>query len=210
MALTDLQIVNFALIKLGDKTLTALTDNTKAAVIMGLYIDQARRATLRSHPWKFACDRALLYPLSTPTPPFDYNYYFDLPDRCLRILRVNDNDVQYVLEQNKILCNETSLQIRYIRDIFNGVEPSVDYTMCDPLFIEGFATYLAWCTCYAILQNNDLKESLWKDFAGPGGIIAKARFVDATEQPPDILRAEDLLLARIDGTNSGMVRDPGT
>lgn len=57
MAQSDLECANAALIKLGNSTITALSDTSKEATTANARIDVVKKALLRSHPWNFACNR---------------------------------------------------------------------------------------------------------------------------------------------------------
>lgn len=62
MAVSDVDIVNNALLLLGDNTIVALSDATdRARLANGIY-PTARDALLRVHPWNFARSRAVLNP----------------------------------------------------------------------------------------------------------------------------------------------------
>lgn len=55
MAAVD--VANSALVKLGARTITALTDNKPTAEACNERIDDCRKTVLRAHPWNFAVDR---------------------------------------------------------------------------------------------------------------------------------------------------------
>lgn len=57
MAITNINVANGALIKLGEKTITTLADGTKASNVISERLEPCRRAVLRSHPWGFAIKR---------------------------------------------------------------------------------------------------------------------------------------------------------
>lgn len=60
MAVTDVSIVNMALIELGADTISALTDSTKEASVASALWAQARDYVLTAHEWKCAVKRASL------------------------------------------------------------------------------------------------------------------------------------------------------
>ena len=64
MAQSALEVSNSALIKLGEKTVTAVdgTDTTKAALLCYAKVDICKRAVLRMHAWNFAVKRKVLFP----------------------------------------------------------------------------------------------------------------------------------------------------
>ncbi len=71
MALDNLAIANGALLRLGAKKISSLTEpGNDAATLCNHWIDRVRREALRAHPWNFALKRAQLdtYPQATLTP----------------------------------------------------------------------------------------------------------------------------------------------
>ena len=78
-------IANAALLKLGDKTITSLDDDNKAARLAKLRYPSARQAVLRMHSWKFAKTRLTLAPSSTP-PASGWSYYLPFPANYIRLV----------------------------------------------------------------------------------------------------------------------------
>ena len=78
-------VVNAALVKLGEKPITSMDDQVKAAELAKLRYDSIRQSALTLHTWHFAKDRLALTPLSS-TPVFGFAYQFERPSQCLRIL----------------------------------------------------------------------------------------------------------------------------
>lgn len=268
MPVTSLDIANSALIKLGERTISALSDQTAPAQAANTRIEFCRRAVLRTHPWNFAVRRATLslnnitgiadnggglcrvtsalhgfsssnkvsisgvrgtseangtWTITVIDPnTFDLigssfvNTYIDggvvglaaeygwtfqhlLPTNCLRLLIINTDEDRWRIEGRYILSNESSLQIKYIVD-------HTDYDTMDSLFHEALAAYLAWDICYRVTQNLNLKNQILEDYSG---IVKRARFVDATEEPAETIGADDFLDSRSSGATQ-FVRDPMT
>lgn len=70
MATNNLEVANNALMRLGAKKITLLTEETDRARLCNAFIDQVRRQTLRAHPWNCALQRMLAntFPNATITP----------------------------------------------------------------------------------------------------------------------------------------------
>lgn len=197
MAVTQIDIANAALTKVGTTPIMSLSDNNKAARLCSLRLDFCKQYVLRAHPWNFAIRRITLSPL-TDVPAYGFSAYFQLPSDCLRVLGL-DADPDYLIEGRRIACNEATLNLKYISN-------DVPYTDWDPMAADALACYLAYDIAYNLTQSADLKASMLKDYATS---LAKARFVDATEEPAPSLESSDVLDSRIGGV-SGWVRDPGT
>lgn len=70
MATDNLEIANGALIRLGSKPITSLTEETGRAKLCNQWINKVRRQALRAHPWNCALKRTVLstFPNATITP----------------------------------------------------------------------------------------------------------------------------------------------
>jgi hypothetical protein len=119
MASSPVQICNAGLIKLGAERINSLSENNKRARLCNERFDGLRQEVLRAHPWNFAIRRADLVRLST-TPEYEYNYEYQLPSDCLRVLETaadKDNPggdilgnsiTKYKIEGRKLLTNSAS------------------------------------------------------------------------------------------------------
>jgi hypothetical protein len=129
------------------------------------------------------------------SPPFGYAYLYDLPSDFIRLLTVDESPVPegWKLEGGKLYSLQDTAQVRYVYDV-------TDYTAMDIMFYECLAIYLAWDLCLELGRDNSLKEQLARDLKE---CIAKARFVDATENPAETLGVDDWVLSR--GPRGGAV-----
>lgn len=129
----------------------------------------------------------------TKAGTFDFIYSIALPTDCIRILRVNDNLVspQWKIEGGRMLTNEDTNYIKYVYDIG---ELDTAYASMSIMFYEALALYLAWDISLELGRDNATKEQLGRDFKE---VLAKARFVDACEDPAEQMEASDWLVSRI-------------
>jgi hypothetical protein len=152
----DLDICNSALIKLGAERINDLTDPNNRAQLCNEQYPKIRRKILRSHPWNFAVERALLTP-NAVVPAFTTNgeNFFDLPADCIRILSINDC-TPYFREGDYLITTLSEVKLTYISD-----------AILDDLFDEDFkeaaACALAADLCYSLTQSNTLKQSLLQE-----------------------------------------------
>lgn len=153
---SEVSVCNSALAKIGADRITALTDGTKAAIILNELFEQIRDEVLRSHPWNFAKKRVELTQDAT-TPAFGYAYRYALPSDCLRVLATEYDDTEYVIESDSgiryILTDEDTMKILYIQRI-------TDPTMWDAMFCEALAWRLAESVVYALTQSSSLLEQV--------------------------------------------------
>jgi hypothetical protein len=146
-------ICNTALTFLGADRITAITDNTENARRLNAIYDQCLEDVLRSHPWNFSITRVALALLAT-TPAFGYDYEFQLPTNCLRLVEVSDGTnvlTDYKVEGRKILTDYTTIYIKYI----TVVSDPNQYTS---QFIFVLASRLAAELAYAITNNKSTAE----------------------------------------------------
>lgn len=142
-AIDDTKICNMALGRIGAKRINDLNDvsDTKLEAIQcRLHYTQTRDALIRSHWWRFASDRATLS-RDVETPDFEWSYQFSLPNDFLRMKKPYEGfrgplQRTYDLEGTKLLTNETTMEIKYIKKV-------TDEAQFDPLFIEVLVLTLA-------------------------------------------------------------------
>jgi len=180
---SEVEIANRALQRLGAKSITNLSDDSRNARAVNLAYESVKLSELRKHPWSFAVKRAQLAASST-TPLFTKSNAFPVPSDFVRLLSqdpedlMNSNDWQ--IEGINIVTNDDApLEIRYIYDV-------TDPNIMDPLFREAFAAKLAEELCEEITQSNTKKADA---FIAYKEIIAEAKRVNAIEKtaedPPE-------------------------
>jgi hypothetical protein len=150
---SQVAICNTALTFLGADRITAITDNNENARRLNAIYDQCLEDVLRAHPWNFAITRVELALLTT-TPVYGYDYEFQLPADCLRVIEVNEGTnvlTDYKIEGRKILTNYDEIFIKYIADI---TDPN-QYTS---QFIFVLASRLAAELAYPITNNKSTAE----------------------------------------------------
>lgn len=185
MAVTQTKICNLALIRVGAERISSISQDTKSAILLNAIYEQCRDDVLRAHPWNFAIKRDELAPTGSE-PAYEYDYEYDLPNDCLRVLTPDSNDIDYVIEDSKILTDESTLNISYIYR--NENESSWD---------SNFASALAWKlaseVAYALTQSLKLKESCEKSYEKA---LREARTMDGAEGVLKGLEAVDWTNAR--------------
>lgn len=168
--MSDTEVCNRALGKLGESSILDLTDNnTRARAMNSTYIS-VRDAELRRHIWNFSVKRDSIAALVS-TPSWGYSTEYQVPSDCLRILSVNDiwpgpdmadyrnSSVRpYVIENGKILCSVAApLKIRYVYRV-------TDTSLFDACFFECLASRLAYENCERITQSDSKKQLAWVDY----------------------------------------------
>lgn len=193
-------IANRALVKLGQVTTADVeSENSKAAKTINSMYDTVRDAVLREHVWNFAVRRAQVAK-NTNTPAYEWDHEYPYPEGCLRILEIKDKDPgQYDIENNKILTDDDGpLFIKYIKQITDEGE-------FDSLFIEAFASRLAYESAEALTQSNTKKEAALVDYQRA---LSEARSVDAVENVGQALDESGWVSVRYSGRTSISGYDP--
>lgn len=199
-------IANLALTKLGSASkITALTDNSVAAIAINSVYEMVRLVELRGHHWSFALKRASL-PASATPPAWGYTAAYPLPSDFLRLVQANEfylvpalydyntaDASAYSIETNadgvqSILCDYSApLKIRYVWN-------ARDEGTYDPLFNMAFAARLAYETCEQITGSTSKREQAKADYKEA---IAMACKVGAIEKPPALIGDDSWVMTRL-------------
>ena len=179
MAISNTEICNMTLDKLGANRITDLdSDATPEAIKCRTHFEQTRDALIRSHYWRFASARVALVQ-DTVDPDFEYDSQFILPSDFMRLKSVfGDNatpsgnlKLSYAIEGQRILTNETAINLRYIKKV-------TDPTKFDELFTEVFILKLALKLIALAGANPKMTETIGRELAG---VMPKVRALDRQE-----------------------------
>lgn len=123
---SQVQLCNLALSRLGANTITSLTDGTTEAKLCNTFFDDLVEEVIAEGSWPSTIRRTSLA-ATTTTPSFDFTYQYQLPvdPKALKILNINEsypNAITYVIEGDKLLCDESSVKIRYVAKITDTSE----------------------------------------------------------------------------------------
>lgn len=196
MASSEVEIVNSALIKIGERTITSFDDvNRKAARVSARQYPIRRDAMIRRYRWNFAMTRASLAPES-PGPAFGFQNRFMLPADCIRLIGLFDDSEPlqnytsstkpHKVEGGFVHADGTELLVFYLKK-------ETDVGQFDPLFAEVLAVDLAMDLAYNLSTGLDKLKDLRIDF---NDLIAQAKRTDAIEGSPEIIVASDWIDSR--------------
>lgn len=190
--MTQTAIANRALAHLGSHRIVDVNEASPPAEHIRRCWDSERRATLRVGHWNFARHRLTLSPLAAPA--FGWTNAFALPADFLATVSFNGIEsgtsrTNFELEGSAILCNSTSAQLVYIRDV-------LDCTKWDDVFVQAFALRLAAAIAPSLTASAGTADGLLQKAEI---VLGSARLVNATDGRPEVLRDElpnDYLEAR--------------
>lgn len=177
MTVTKEQIVNLALIKLGATPILSFDDDSLEGRLARASYEHYRDAELRAHPWNFALEQQSLVAASN-TPAFGFSYAYDLPeapDKCLRVLRVNEEDENtdlWEVHGRQLFTDFGSpILIEYIKQETN-------VSRYDVLFVDCLASRLAKEWAEAITKASTAKQEAREDYKES---VTLGRAVDGQE-----------------------------
>lgn len=170
---TAVSICNSALIKLGAGQITALDNSSFESKLCTEQYEKIRRSLLYSHPWNFAIKRASWVPNGN-TPAWGFEQEYDLPADFLRIIEMSDADIEYQIEGNKLVCNESNIDLIYLYDETDPAKYSAG-------FIELLALKISVELCHALVQSASLKQTLLTEY---NERLRDTRSFDAQEGTP--------------------------
>ncbi len=182
---TQVEICNMALGLIGAENITSISENTRTAKVCNTFYSSTLKNVLRSHNWNFAVKRAVL--TSSGTPAFEFTYQITKPTDYLRVVEFYNYKGPFKEEGNKILLNQNSVQIKYIRN-------DVVETEFDESFTTALSSKLAEVMCWQITQNATKEESLK---ARHKEDIAMARRMNAISNTPDPFQEDTWLATRL-------------
>ncbi len=183
---SEVDICNMALAEIGEDTIIALTEGSKAGRLCNLLYSDTRDAVLREHPWNFAIKRVELARLTTD-PIFEFDAQFQLPADCLRVTKTDDDLLPYRIEGSALLINTDSVKIEYISQV-------TDTTAFDSLFVEALSKKIASRLTFNLSDNNALTQFMESQYREK---IKQARSMDGQEGTPRNIEADQWLNIRL-------------
>ena len=188
--MTEVQICNLALTRIGKDTITSLSENSKAARMCNVHYEPTRDALLEESLWNFAIKRAdLSQDVTTPNHEFANRYL--LPTDFLRIVRTENEALEYFheyrIEGDYLLTDDGEVAIEYVAKI-------TDPAKFPPQFADLLAQRLAAEICMVLTDNASATEQLWKVYETK---LRAARFSDAVQGTPRNIIADTWTNSRI-------------
>ena len=186
---TDIEICSAALVLLGASPIASLTEGTKQSTLCALLYPPAKREMLRKHVWNCAVKRVVLAPLDG-APTYGWSNWFSKPGDFIRLLDIGEcGDDDYTFEGNRILANQTSLRLRYVAEITEGMW---DSSMVD-VMIKRMAADLA----YPVTKSASLAQLKAQEHMAA---LREAKAIDGQETPPEEFGDSPFIQARSRGS----------
>lgn len=212
MAIDKLGIYNLAITLVGGLKIASLTSNTKEGRLANTLFDfSAHGMFALPIDWRFATSRAQLSRLSSNPAFGPFDYQFNLPASCVRVIAVVDkdsDDAQYEYdrevhvsgstESEVILVNELTCYIKYIRYRVNiGTWPV--------WFSRLVGLDLAILLCEPLKKDKEKKNQLYSLLTAPAtGWLARAIQANAMENARTNANNENLDAGNDDVLNASI------
>ncbi len=182
----DIDVINAALSKLGERVIAAITDSVPAARLATRTYDDIRDALLREYPWNFATQRESLA-VDAAVPDWGYAYTYVLPASCLRLIEIsNAADADWRNEGGNIITDITTpLKIRFVGTV------TVDDM--DATFREALAARCAMEWAEPLSQTTTVVDAMAKLYRNK---LQVARIADGQEDRIKTFEADDFISAR--------------
>ncbi len=187
MAASEVEICNQALYLIGAERISSLTADSKEARICNDMYSVIRDQLLAAHPWNFAIRRAQYSAIDElPDGVFDWDYAFELPANCLRVVGIDDPEEPWAREADYLYTNYSPVSVKFIEKI-----TSVD--KFSPMFTKALAYAIAVEIGPHITQSPTLFERLEKKAEHT---IRECRSFDAQEGSVTVPDASDFINIR--------------
>ena len=196
--MSKVSLCNLALRRVGEQTITSLTEVTKNAKLCNELYQETLEEVLRNHTWNCAKFRVeLAQDADTPTYGWTYQYSLPVDPRCVRVLRMEDTESEWVIEGTKLLTDEGTVKILYVGDTDNPED-------LDPLCRKVVYLEMAAAMAYTLVENNTILNGIeaqldkaWSD----------ARGVNAQEGTKMQTQRSQWLESRYQGIGAGISRN---
>lgn len=183
MATSTVEICNLALAKLGQESITSISDDSAAARKCATFFTPSLDFILRQYSWHCARARVEIAALADIPIGSRWAFKYLLPANpyCLRVRSIVEEDADpqdypYTVEGRELLTNAPSpLLLFYIKRV-------TDLGELDSLCKDSLVAYLAAEIAYPLLGSTSLKKEMLEEYLHR---LRNARLVDSQESTPD-------------------------
>jgi len=173
--MTDVQICNLALARLGDARITSLSDSTAQATYCSLFYAQTVEELQADFDWSFCRKQAGL--LGASQPLTGYSFKYSLPSDFIRALRVSGIDASENFGTWEIIGTELHTNISGAVSL-DYIANTTTTTQFPAIFVEALSIKLAAVLAMPLTGSKDLFGQMAELFAAT---IQKPAFLKATE-----------------------------
>lgn len=207
MAISDankLSIYNGALLFLGDRQLSALTDNVESRRLLDSVWDRDAIDTVLEHAqWNFAMRSAKYEYSPSISPSFGYSRAFEKPSDIVRVCAVCTDEffnfplLQYADEAGFWFADLDEI---FVKIVSNDGSYGNDYSLWPPSFKRYVEAWLGCQIVWKLTQNQSKEEAKKKECER---LLVKAKSQDAFNDPTRFMPPGRFRTARSGGWNRG-------
>lgn len=202
---SEIDVVNYAMVKIGQNPITSFEDGSKAATTAKLVYPLARASFQRMFPWRSCKARAQLA-ASTTAPTWGYAFAYPMPADNLRVIDVFSGDYrlgnsdgpfprsEWIYEAGSILTDiEGPINVIYLREV-------TDPNAWDSLMVQAMSAFLAMDLAEAFTNSAQKKAQASQWFREA---MAVAKNASSQEGTPAIINPDSKWeQARYDGRSN--------
>lgn len=181
-------LCNLALGHIGVDEITDLNGTDKVSRTCNLMYLPTLKYILSQHFWNFAMTRVTLSEDAT-APAFGWSAQFILPSDYQLLYQTNPDEINYEMEDGKILCNQSTLSIKYVKTV-------TDVTKFHSAFVDALVYKLAQKMAWPLVQSRSLANEMRSNY---DEVIRNAKASDAIAAPINELISDTFLDARVSG-----------
>lgn len=178
MSLTQTDICNQALVRIGSKRISSINDDTKAANLCLEVWASTVGEVSRCGQWNCLLKRAELGRL-TEAPAFEWDYQYQLPADFVSMVQLNgiiyhgQPQDDWEIEGRRLLTDAETAQVRYVALV-------EDVSQWDALFADAVVVLMASKMAVAIRQDESMASNLRNEYERI--TLSRARQRDGNEK----------------------------
>ena len=150
-----LTIANRALNLVGETSIQDFTGSGETTQNINIQLPSVVQQVLSYYPFRCARKRATLAPV-LDAPVYEYQYAYQLPSDFVSLVKVNTSK-EFSFEADKILCDDSELQITYI------ALPETPISLM-PIIQEAITVLLAYNISKISTVNEGLTQRLYQEY----------------------------------------------
>lgn len=181
---TDISICSSALVLVGADEINSFADESREAKLCGILYDTTVKNLLQEHPWRFSLTQASLAQTEA-TPLYGFQYAYQLPVDCLRVLSM-ERSWPYQVYEDKLYANIPLVAITY------QFQPSE--VRFPAYFVRLLELEMASLLSVALAEDES-KATLFRNLADIQK--RKARNTDSQQQPTRAIRDYNNVLSQV-------------
>ena len=193
-----IDICNLALTKTGGMPIQDINDPyDENARQCKLIFDPVLEEALREYPWNFSLAQTSLS-LLTDKPEFEWQYKYQLPNDCIRVIRTENFD-KYKIMGGQLYTNINPCKVLYQKKIS-------DLNLVDSSFAIALSVELAVRLSYTLTQSRAQTDALIQEAKYAW---TQARNIDSAESPVERVQQSQWLDGRLVGTSAYVGNETG-